>query len=391
MDLTYTAQEEAFRAEVRAWLDANLTDDLRALADDLSGGGDEAARLRVEWERRLGAARWIGLDWPKEYGGRAASLVEQMIFSEEYARARAPLRPPFGEKILGPTIIAFGSEEQRRRFLPPILRGEVFWCQGFSEPEAGSDLAGVRTSAVLDGRLWLINGQKVWTSQAHTSQWIFVLARTDPDVPKHRGLSFLLVPLDQPGVDVRPIKQITGTAEFNEVYFNDAVTDADMVVGEPGDGWKLTLATLSFERGTAFMSAQVRWEREFHRLAEEVRRRGKHRDPRVRQRLAAAYSGLQIIKYNGLRTISGILDGGLPGPEASIGKLFWSQWHQRLGALEMDVLGDDGLLVDAPYSLSPFQETFVFSRAHTIYAGSSEVQRGIVGERVLGLPKEPSG
>jgi alkylation response protein AidB-like acyl-CoA dehydrogenase len=390
VDLDYSPREQAFRAEVREWLGANLTDAHRALADDLSGGGEAADRLRVDWERTLGAAGWIGLSWPKEYGGRAATLVEQMIFGEEYARAGAPLRPPFGESLLGPTLIAFGTDEQRRRFLPPILRGDVFWCQGFSEPEAGSDLAGVRTRAVLDGDHWVIDGQKVWTSQAQTAQWIFVLARTDPDVPKHRGLSFLLVPLDQPGVEIRPIRQITGTAEFNEVYFTGARTDAELVVGGVDNGWRVTLGTLSFERGTAFLSQQVRWGREFGEVVAEARRRGKHRDPAMRQRLADAYCGLQIIKYTGFRTISGMLDGGLPGPEASIGKLFWSQWHQRLGQIELDLLGDDALTVGTGYELAPFQQTFLFSRAHTIYAGSSEVQRGIVGERVLGLPKEPS-
>jgi alkylation response protein AidB-like acyl-CoA dehydrogenase len=390
MDLEYTPQEQAFRAEVRDWLTAHLTDAHRELADDLTGGGEAADQLRVEWERTLGAAGWIGLSWPKKYGGREASLVEQMIFGEEYALACAPLRPPFGEQLLGPTLIAFGTDEQRSRFLAPILRGEVFWCQGFSEPEAGSDLASVRTRAVLEGDHWVIDGQKVWTSQAQTAQWIFVLARTNPDVPKHRGLSFLLVPLAQPGVEVRPIQQITGTAEFNEVYFSGARTNADLVVGGVDNGWRVTMGTLGFERGTAFLSQQVRWEREFTELLAEAQRRGRHEDPGIRQRLADAYCGLQIIKYTGFRTISGMLPGGMPGPEASIGKLFWSQWHQRFGQLEMDILGDDALVVDGGYELSQFQQTFLFSRADTIYAGSSEVQRGIVGERVLGLPKEPS-
>jgi alkylation response protein AidB-like acyl-CoA dehydrogenase len=386
VDFDYSPAEKAFRGEVKTWLAAHLTDELRALDADLA----THTELRAAWERELGSGGWIGLSWPEEFGGRGATLVEQLIFAEEYALAGAPIRAFFGEGLLGPTLIAHGTQEQKRRFLPPILRGEEQWCQGFSEPEAGSDLAGVRMRAVSDGAGWVIDGQKTWTSQAATADWIFVLARTDPAAARHRGLSFLLVPMTAAGVQVRPIRQLTGTSEFNEVYFDGVRTSSDLVVGPVGDGWKVAMATLSFERGTAFLGQQVRFAREFDALVAEVRVRGLDRDRLIRQRLADAYAGLQIMKYSGFRTISQLLRSGHPGPEASVGKLFWSTWHQRLGELEMDVLGSVGQVVGPGYGLSDFQHSFLFGRAHTIYAGTSEVQRGIVAERVLGLPREPA-
>ena len=292
----------------------------------------------------------------------------------------------------------FGTEAQKERFLPPILRAEEFWCQGFSEPDAGSDLANVKTAADLDGDEWVINGQKVWTSLGHIADWIFVVCKTDrAAAKKHEGISFLLCPIAQPGVEMRPITQITGTAEFNEVFFSDARTAADLVVGPVGQGWKVVMATLGFERGTAFLAQQLRFAEEYRSVVEFAKARGLADDPLTRQRLADSYIGLEIMRLTGMRTVTKILQGGQPGPESSIGKLHWSKWHQRLGELEMDLMGADGQILagddddrDPDHLLRDMQYTFQFSRAHTIYAGSSEIQRNIVGERVLGLPRDPA-
>jgi alkylation response protein AidB-like acyl-CoA dehydrogenase len=385
MDLTDSREDAAFRSEVSAWLNAHLTDELRTLGADLSTDSE----LRLAWERELGRGGWIGIDWPAEFGGRGATVTQSLVWHEEYARACAPVRAFFGEGLLGPTLMAMGTEEQKRRFLPPILRGDEQWCQGFSEPGAGSDLAAVRTKAWRDGDEWVLEGQKAWTSQAQTADWIFVLARTDSAVPKHKEMSFLLVPVDQPGVEIRPIRQLTGTCEFNEVFFDGARTAADLIVGNPGDGWKAAMATLSFERGTAFLGQQVRFAQEFWALVQQTRELGEANNPLVRQQLADAYIGLHIMRCTGYRTVTEVGRTGRPGPESSIGKLFWSQWHQRLGELEMDLLGLPGQVVPKD-GLSRWQQSFLFGRAHTIYAGSSEIQRSIVAERVLGLPREPT-
>ncbi|HVV30323.1 MAG TPA: acyl-CoA dehydrogenase family protein [Mycobacteriales bacterium] len=386
MDFDFTTAEQEFRTEVRRWLADHLTDEIRDLGEDW-----DKTELRLAWEKELGQAGWIGLSWPAQYGGRGATIIEQLIFAEEYARAGAPPRAPFGEGLLGPTLIALGTEAQRQRFLPAILRGEQQWCQGFSEPEAGSDLAGVRTKARLEGDEWIIDGQKIWTSQAMEADWIFVLARTNPDVPKHKGLSFILVPMDQPGVEVRPIRNLTGSSEFNEVYFDGARTGSDLVVNGVDGGWAVAMATLGFERGTAFLGQQVRFAEELDRLVGLVQEQGRAGEPRLRQQLAALYAELQIMKYSGFRTLTQVLRTGTPGPESSVGKLFWSQWAQRLGELELDVLGPAGQVVGADYELSGMQNFALFARAHTIYAGSSEVQRNIVSERVLGMPRDPVG
>jgi alkylation response protein AidB-like acyl-CoA dehydrogenase len=387
VDFNETAEDAAFRAEVRQWLAEHLVGRFAAIGE----GGDLTAssEVRAEWERLLGRSGWIGVSWPREYGGRGLSLLQQVILGEEFARAGAPQRATFGEGLLGPTLIAFGTDAQKERFLPPILRGEETWCQGFSEPDAGSDLAALKTRATLDADRWVVNGQKVWTSQATEADWIFALCRTSDEGVKHQGISFLLLPMDQPGITVRPIRQITGTSEFNEVFLDGATTAADLVVGGPGEGWKVAMATLGFERGTAFLGHQVRFARELEGVVEVARKQGSLDDAVLRQRLARAYAGLQIMRYLGARTVSAFAHGGTPGPEASISKLFWSQWHQRLGELEMDILGPASQIVEPGYGLDAFQEAFLFSRAHTIYAGASEIQRNILGERVLGLPREP--
>jgi len=294
-----------------------------------------------------------------------------------------------GEGLLGPTLIAYGTDEQKRRFLNPIRWGTQLWCQGYSEPNAGSDLANVQTKAELDGDQWVITGQKVWTSYAQWSDWCFVVCRTDPDAPRHKGLSYLLVPMDQPGVEVRPIRQMTGTSEFNEVFFDRARTDKDLVVGEVNDGWRVALATLAFERGVGLLGDIVGFRRELGHLLAAAAKNGRTTNKVLRQRLAEVWIRLYILRLNTLRSLTGI-DGPVAPPQASISKLFWGTWHRDLGELAMDVLGADALVGDAlPYELSDLQRIFLFSRADTIYGGSNEIQRNIIGERVLGLPPEP--
>ncbi|GAA0364402.1 acyl-CoA dehydrogenase family protein [Actinoallomurus spadix] len=381
--------DSAFRAEVRAWLEANLTGEF-AGARGLGGPGreHEGFALRRAWERRLGEAGWTCLGWPKAYGGRDATLEQQVVFHEEYARANAPHRVgDIGEGLIGPTIIDFGTEEQRRRFLPPIRYGDELWCQGYSEPEAGSDLANVQTRAEPRGGEWVITGQKVWTSLAHLADWCFVLCRTEAGSKRHHGLSYLLVPMRQPGVEVRPIVQLTGTGEFNEVFFDGARTDAACVLGAPGDGWRVALATLGYERGASTLGRQIGFRREFEQVVAAARRTGAAADPVLRDRLVQSWIELEIMRLNALRTLSS-LAAGEPGPEASITKLYWSEWHRRLGELAMAALGDEALIAEAgPYELSDLQRLYLFSRADTIYAGSSEIQRNIIAERTLGLPR----
>jgi len=384
-------EDEAFRREVAQWLAAQLDGPFAAVRGR-GGPGDETACIeeRIAWERHLGAHQWIGLGWPREAGGRGASLAQQVVFHEEYARAGGPGRiGHIGETLLGPTLIAFGSDTQKRRFLPPILRGEELWCQGYSEPSAGSDLANVQTRARLDGDHWVIDGQKVWTSWAEWSQWCFVLCRTDPEAPKHRGLSYLLVPMQQPGVSVRPIRQITGTAEFSEVFFDGARTQADCIVGAPGDGWKVANGTLAFERGASTLGQNLLFRNELTEIFAVAKRNGRAADPVMRQRLADAWIGLEIMRNNALRVLSQG-DGAATAPEAMITKLYWASWHRRLGELAMDVLGPECMVGEAfPYELTALQRLFLFSRADTIYAGSNEIQRNLIAERALGMPREP--
>ena len=394
MDFHDTPEEAAFRDEIRRWLDEHLVGEFAAIGGR-GGPADETGwDTRVVWEKLLGADRWVGLSWPEEYGGRAASFAEQVVFNEEYAKAGAPARVSFfGEGLFAPTLIAYGTDEQKRRFLPKIQHGEEFWCQGYSEPNAGSDLSNVQTRAVLDGDEWVINGQKVWTTLAHRAQWCFAVVRTDPESKGSKGLSYLMVPIDQPGIEVRPLKQMTGTAEFNEVFFTDARTAADNVLGEVGDGWKVAMATLGFERGTAFLSQQLAFQRELAGLIEVAHKNGATEDSSIRQQLTQSYIGVQIMKYNGMRMLTGLVKRGVLGPESSIGKLYWSTWHRSFGELAMHVLGPASQIIDgepdAGYQLNELQRVFMFSRSETIYAGASEIQRNIIGERVLGLPREP--
>ncbi|MGE7388324.1 acyl-CoA dehydrogenase family protein [Streptomyces sp. NPDC004126] len=375
---------EEFRTEVRNWLRAHLTGRFA----DLKGCGGpgrehEAFAERLAWERHMAEHGWTCVGWPVEYGGRGASTAQQIAFHEEYALADAPARVNhIGEQLLGPTLIAHGTDEQRRRFLPQIRAVAELWCQGYSEPDAGSDLAGVRTRAALHDGRWTVDGQKTWTSLAHEAQWCFVLARTTPGSRRHVGLSCLLVPMDQPGVEVRPITQLTGTSEFNEVFFDGARTDAAHVVGAPGDGWAVAMATLGYERGVSTLGQQVGFRRELDALAALARANGALADPLIADRLARAWTGLQAMRATALR----------PGTAPSTAKLYWARWHRDLGELAMDVCGAASLTAAGahgdPYELDDWQRLFLFSRADTLYAGSDEIQRNIVAERILGLPKE---
>ncbi|UKD58797.1 acyl-CoA dehydrogenase family protein [Amycolatopsis sp. FU40] len=390
MDLRYTPEDEQFRAEVREWLGDHLAGEFAALKG-LGGSGreHEAPEERQAWNQHLAAHGWTCLGWPVEYGGRGLSLLRQVIFHEEYARSNAPARVNhLGEELLGPTLIAHGTDEQRRRFLPGIVGVAELWCQGYSEPGAGSDLAGVRTRARLEGGEWVIDGQKIWTSLAQHAQWCFAVVRTEPGSRRHAGLSYLLVPMDQPGVEVRPIRQLTGTSEFNEVFFDGARTSESLVVGAPGDGWRVAMATLGFERGVSTIGQQVGFARELAGVVAAAQENGRYDDPVVRDRLARAAVGLEVLRVHALRTLSAY-EAGSQGPEASVSKLLWARWHRELGELAMEVRGGSALTAAGSYDLDAQQTLFLFSRADTIYGGSDEIQRNIIAERVLGLPREP--
>ncbi|MFF7391690.1 acyl-CoA dehydrogenase family protein [Streptomyces scabiei] len=384
MDFGFSEEDEAFRADARAWLGAHA--------------GVHAERRT--WERTLGAAGWIGLGWSEGgYGNRTATLVQQVVWAEEYARADVPARSGhIGEKLLAPTLIAFGSEEQKRRFLPAIARGDELWCQGYSEPGAGSDLAGVRTKAERAGDgSYRITGQKIWTSLAHEADWCFVLARTEAGSERHHGLSLLLVPMDQPGrIEVRPIRQMTGTSEFNEVFFDGAHARAEHVVGGDGSGWRVAMGLLGFERGVSTLAQQIGFEQELGSVVRAAVDSGAVDDAVVRDRLVRQWAELKTMRWNALRTLGGAEGGAEPGAP-SVAKLLWGRWHRRLGELAMEVRGAEAAVgprewsAAEPYALDPSQQMFLFSRADTIYGGSDEVQRTIIAERVLGLPREPRG
>ncbi|MET9445744.1 acyl-CoA dehydrogenase family protein [Streptomyces cinerochromogenes] len=383
MEFGFGEEDEAFRAEVRDWLGeyANATVDRRT------------------WERTLGAAGWIGLGWPESgYGNRTAGLTRQVVWAEEYARSGAPARSGhIGENLLAPTLIAHGDDVQKRRFLPPVAAGEELWCQGYSEPGAGSDLAGVRTAAVREGPYYRITGQKIWTSLAHEADWCFVLARTDPDARRHHGLSFLLVPMDQPGrIEVRPIRQLTGTSDFNEVFFDGARARVEHVVGAEGQGWRVAMSLLGFERGVSTLAQQIGFARELAEVVRAAVETGAVHDPVLRARLARQWAELRVMRWNALRTLGHATGPAVPGAP-SVAKLLWANWHQRLGELAVEVRGAAAAVgpadwsPESPYPLDAAQHLFLFSRADTVYGGSDQIQRTIIAERVLGLPGEPKG
>ena len=392
MNTSFSKEDEIFRTEIAEWLTRNLTGEF-ASVKGRGGPGDEHALFeeRHAWERKLGADGWIGVGWPKEVGGRDLSLNQQVIFYEEYARAQGPGRVGhIGEGLLGPTLIHFGTDEQKARFLPGILSGETVWCQGYSEPNAGSDLANVQTRAERQGDEWVLNGQKVWTSGAAWSQWCFVVCRTDPDAqPKHRGMSYILGPMDQEGVEIRPIEQMTGDSEFSEVFFNNARSDIGNIVGGENGGWKVSMGTLAFERGASTLGQQMLFNNELEEIIAIAKENGKAKDPVMRQRIVDAWIGLRLQRYNALRMLSGE-EGAIPGRESMIIKIFWATWHRDLGKLAMDVMGSHSEIADgAPYDLNSLQRMYLFTRSDTIYAGSNEIQRNIISERALGMPREP--
>ena len=391
MDLRFSAADLAFAAEVRDWLGKHLTGRFADLVGRGGSGNEEFYELRLEWERELHAGGWTGLGWPAEYGGRPASMTQRVLFEYEYAKAGAPYRAGFqGTNLLGPTLIAHGTPEQKQRFLPRILSGEEVWCQGFSEPGAGSDLASVRTRAVLDGEEWVVDGQKIWTSHAHQADWIYLLVRTDPAGRRHRGLSMLLLPMRQRGIEVRAIRGMAGTSEFNEVFLSGARTDRSLVVGERHQGWKVAMSTLEHERGIAMLGYQNQFESEFASVLRAARQQGSVADAGLRQRLVDSFVGLNVMRYITLRTLTGLLKhGGEGGAQTSLLKLLWPRWHQELGELEMDLLGASSQIVGDDYQLNPFQRTYLLSRAESIYGGTRQIHLNIVAERLLGLPRDP--
>ena len=376
------------RAEIRQWLAEHLVGEFAPLVGTGGPGREhEHLELRVAWERELGRGGWIGVGWPVAAGGRGATITDQVAFHEEYARAGGPARiGHLGEQLAGPTIAAFGSQEQQDRFLPGILAGVELWCQGYSEPDAGSDLAAVRTKAVLREDGWHLDGQKVWTSLAHLADWCFVLARTEQGSQRHNGLSYLLVPMNQPGIEVRPIVSLTGTSEFNEVFFTDAVTAADNVVGQAGLGWRVAMGTLAFERGISTLGQQIGFQREYEQILALAQSRGAITDPATQDRLVEAWAGLQVLRHQALRTLDSDASAST-GVEASVSKLLWATWHRSLGELAMTVAGPASTVVDGG-SLSALQNLFLFTRSDTLYGGSNEVQRNIIAERLWRLPKD---
>jgi alkylation response protein AidB-like acyl-CoA dehydrogenase len=404
MDPRYSAEAEAFRDRVQVFLKENLPEGwqgIGAIADR-----QEAYAFVSRWRSVLAANGFLGVAWPTEYGGAGLTKVEQVVLVEEFARAGVPamgVNDTFGIKMVGGTLLRWGSEEQKRFFLPRILSGEHLWCQGFSEPGAGSDLSSLSTRAELDDDHWVIDGQKLWTSNAAQANHIFVLARTDPAAPRHHGLSFLLVDMRQPGVEVRPIRALSGESEFNEVFFSGATTPADRVVGGVDNGWAVATSLLGLERGDEAATNPILFRAELDRLLLMARERGASADPVLRDRLADSWIRCEIMRYLGLRILTGVLGTGVLGPEASISKLYWSEYHRIVTSLALDVLGAEALVVDGRGPLRAYRTddpgalnttaswvgTFYNAVAGTIYAGTSQVQRNILGETVLGLPREP--
>ncbi|MEW6645246.1 MAG: acyl-CoA dehydrogenase family protein [Pseudomonadota bacterium] len=384
----------ALRAEVAEWMAAHLTGRFAPLRHrGNSGDGDALPELRKEWERELAGGRWTCPGWPQEWGGRGLSVAEQVVFQEEYGRAGGPGRMGhIGEGLIGPTLIAFGTPEQKQRFLPKIRAGGEFWCQGYSEPSAGSDLGNIKTRARKDAATgdWIVSGQKVWTSLAHLSDWIFVLARCEDAAVGRNGLIFLLLPLDQPGVEIQAIRQIGGGAEFNSVFFDGARARAEHVVGAPGDGWKIAMALLGFERGISTLGQQMSFAQELDLIIEIARENGAGRSPALRQRIARAWAGLRAMRYLAMRVLADDPTGDMRR-EMLAYKYQWSNWHRDLGKLAMDVLGADANIVSGDPRRERLQQLFLFSRADTIYGGTNEIQLNLMAEQGLGMPREPRG
>lgn len=399
----YTPEAEAYREKVQAFLAEKLPAKFGGIG---SLDGQELVDFVNDWRQTLYAAGYLAPGWPVEYGGAGLSALEQVIIGEEFARAGVPTGGPndvFGIQMLGNTLLQWGSEDQKRRYLPRILSGEDKWCQGYSEPNAGSDLSNLGLKAQLDGDQWILNGQKIWTSAGHLADHIFTLARTDPDAPRHKGISFLLVDMRQPGIEVRPIKMIGGESEFNEVFYTDATTPKDEVVGGVNNGWAVAMTLLGYERGEAAATGPIRYQAEIDRLLLLAKQYGVADNPVIRQRLADCYARVQIMRWNGMRVLTQFLKGHHPGPDGAISKLYWSEYHKMVTELGVDIMGAAAMTptgrkpssafqcddAGAPNSTWSWVGTFLNARAGTIYAGSSQIQRNIIGEMVLGLPKEP--
>ena len=403
MDLTAPPEAVAYRERVRAFLAEHLPVGWKGIG---ALDHDAAAAFTEQWRATLHRNGYLAVNWPKEYGGAGLTPMESVVLAEEFARAGVPTGSPndgFGIGMLGNTMLKWGTEEQKRHYLPRVLSGEDRWCQGYSEPAAGSDLGNLGCRALLDGDEWVINGQKIWTSAGHLANHIFVLVRTAPEEMKHRGITFLLVDMRQPGVEVRPIKMMSGESEFNEVFFSDARCPKGSVLGEVNGGWAVAMALLGNERGAGAAVTAIGFRNELDKLTTLARQRGLSDNPIVRQRLARAHTKVEIMRFLGYRALTSFLQGKQPGAESSIGKLWWSEYHKEVTELAVDVLGADALVPSGQTPLSAFRSdgvgspndsanrvgVFYNARAGTIYAGTSQVQRGIVGEQILGLPKEP--
>ena len=403
MELTYPPEAAAYREQICGFLRTSLPADWKGIG---ALSHEDAVAFSHRWRATLNANGYLALNWPKEYSGAGLSPIESVVLAEEFARAGVPTGGPndgFGIGMLGNTMLKWGTEEQKQHYLPKVLSGEHLWCQGYSEPAAGSDLGNLGCRAVLDGDEWVINGQKIWTTQGHLANHIFVLARTAPNEAKHRGISFLLVDMRQPGVEVRPIKMMSGESDFNEVFFTDARCAREAVLGEVNGGWAVAMTLLGNERGAGAAVNAISFRGELDKLTVLAKARGATNDPIIRQRLARAHTKVEIMRYFGYRALTNFLHGKQPGPDASIGKLFWSEYHQEVTELSVDILGADAMVPTgqapqtafrtdqpgSPNDTANWVGVFYNARAGTIYAGTSQVQKGIVGEQILGLPKEP--
>ena len=403
MNFDYPQEAEAVREKAQAFLAEHLPAGWSGIG---SLSGDEYIDFVAQWRVKLYEHGWLGLTWPAEYGGAGLSEMAAIVVAEEFARVGVPTGGPndaFSIGMLGNTVLALGTDEQKQYFIPRILSGEDVWCQGYSEPNSGSDLASVSTKATLDGDEWIINGQKIWTSAGQLANWIFVLCRTDSDVAQHRGITFILCPMDQPGVEVRPIDMISGESEFNEIFFSDARAPKDHVVGGVNEGWRTAMALLGFERGEAAAINPIHFRGEVDRLVAYSQELGVSNDPLIRQRLTEAYERVEVMRYMGYQQLTKFSQGHAPGADAALTKIYWSEHHRTVTELAMDIMGMSGLVAQgrvpmsafgtdepgAPNSTASWQSVFLNARAGTIYAGTSEIQRNIAGEMILGLPKEP--
>ena len=401
---TYSEEAEKFRAVVQSFLKTNLPSNWEGIG---SLNPEEAYEFANNiWRPLLAENGFLAPSWPKEVGGGGLSELEQVILAEEFMKAGVPSggsNDAFSIQMVGNTILHWGTEEQKSSFLPKIISGEHVWCQGYSEPDAGSDLGGLGCSATLDGDEWVIEGQKIWTSAGQFANWIFVLCRTDKEAPKHRGISFLLCPVDQEGIEMRPIEMLSGESDFNETFFTNARTSKENVVGEVNGGWAVAMTLLGYERGESAATMPIMFRNEMDKLIELAVAQGKHTAPAFRQRLAQSYIEVEIMRQLGMRTLTGFLDGKQPGPQESMFKLYWSEYHKRITELALDILGNESMVLSGAKASTSFHAdnpgspnqsaswigAFYNARAGTIYAGTSQIQRNILGEMVLGLPKEP--